>query len=124
VTRWLGSEATLEPDSGGLYRVAVLPGTVASGTFVEVDPPRRLVFTFGWEPGAAGGHSAVMPPGSTTVEIELEAADGGTLLRFAHRELPSPDVVPDHERGWETLLERLAIVASGGDVPSEISRGT
>ena len=46
-TRWMGIEATLEPEPGGTYRVTVLPGNVASGQFVEVDRPRRLVLHLG-----------------------------------------------------------------------------
>lgn len=43
-TRWMGIEATLEPEPGGTYRVTVLSGNVASGQFVAVDRPRRLVY--------------------------------------------------------------------------------
>jgi uncharacterized protein YndB with AHSA1/START domain len=35
----------------GIYRVDV-EGHVARGEYVEVDPPRRVVFTWGWEEGA------------------------------------------------------------------------
>jgi len=49
--KWQGIEAELDPRPGGEYRVGVIPGHVASGEFVEVDPPRRLVWKWGWEPG-------------------------------------------------------------------------
>ena len=62
-TRWMGIEATLDPQPGGGYRVTVLPGNVASGSFVEVDPPRRLVFTWGWEPGGSTGPERRPSPG-------------------------------------------------------------
>ena len=42
------TEATLEPVPGGVYRVSMRDGVEAAGEFVEVDPPRRLVFTWGW----------------------------------------------------------------------------
>jgi uncharacterized protein YndB with AHSA1/START domain len=33
-TRWMGTSATLEARPGGVYRVEVIPGNVASGEFV------------------------------------------------------------------------------------------
>src|SRR5919202_4061710 len=66
-TRWMGSNATLEARPGGEYRVDVIAGHVARGEFVEVERPRRLVPTFGWEP--EGGESNPVPPGSSTIEI-------------------------------------------------------
>lgn len=109
-TRWMGLTATFELHRGGLYRVEVLPGDVARGEFVEIDPPRRLVFTWGWE---SRGH--VVPPGSTTVEFELVPSGEGTTLRFRHRDLPTADSVAKHTRGWTHYLERLVVVAAGGD---------
>ena len=46
-TQWMGEEATLEPVPGGTYRIGMRDGVEASGAFLEVDPPRRLVFTGG-----------------------------------------------------------------------------
>src|SRR5277367_5538366 len=51
---WWGSAITLDPRPGGLLRIEVGVGNVTSGEFVEVDPPRRLVYTWGWEAGGAG----------------------------------------------------------------------
>jgi uncharacterized protein YndB with AHSA1/START domain len=82
--RWTSIDATLEPRPGGLYRVEVIPDTVARGTFVELDPP-RVVFTWGWEPGP-DGETYDVPPGSSTIEIVLEQEGDGTRLRFAHRD--------------------------------------
>ena len=49
ITRWLGVAATLDPRPGGIWRVDMNGSDVAAGAFVEVDPPTRVVFTFGWE---------------------------------------------------------------------------
>ncbi|MGH2663595.1 MAG: SRPBCC family protein [Actinomycetota bacterium] len=54
---WQGVRAELDPQPGGIYRVEMETGDVARGEYLEVDPPRRLVFTWGWE-----GKSEV-PPG-------------------------------------------------------------
>ncbi|HJT18429.1 MAG TPA: SRPBCC domain-containing protein [Thermoanaerobaculia bacterium] len=107
--RWMGSRATLEVRPGGKYHVDVVPGHVASGKFVEVDPPRKLVFTWGWE-GSAG-----VPPGSSTITFELIPRGKGTLLRFTHRDLPDASAVASHAEGWDHYFDRLATVASGGN---------
>ena len=109
--RWMGREVALEPHPGGLYRVDVIPGSVALGEFVEVDPPRRLVWTWGWEPGSLGEEA----PGSTTIEVELIPDGDGTTLRFIHRGLPSAAAGQRHAHGWDHYLERLVVAASGGD---------
>ena len=110
-TRWMGQAAAFDLRPGGVYRVDVIPGNVASGEFVEIDPPRRLVFTWGWEQGT----SDLVPPGSSTVEFELEPRGDGTLLRFRHRDLPSAESAESHAHGWDHYLPRLAAVAAGGD---------
>jgi uncharacterized protein YndB with AHSA1/START domain len=106
--RWKGVEAKLDPTPGGVYRVDVDGSHVAVGEYVVVDPPSRVVFTWGWE----GSEST--PPGSSTVEVTLEAVSGGTRVRLVHRDLPV-EALPDHETGWEHYCERFALAASGGD---------
>ncbi|MGI8421977.1 MAG: SRPBCC family protein [Gaiellaceae bacterium] len=111
--RWMGQVVTLDPRPGGVYRVEVIPGHTASGSFVELDPPRRLVYTWGWEPGA-GGENAV-PPGTSTIEIELVPVGEGTTVRFVHRDLPNAEAAKSHAHGWDHYLERLGTAAAGGD---------
>jgi uncharacterized protein YndB with AHSA1/START domain len=106
---WMGLEASFDPRPGGRYRITVLSGAVASGEFVEVDPPRRLVYTWGWEA------SDSVLPGSTIVQFDLTPTAGGTLLRLTHRHLPDAASAASHARGWTHYLARLAIAAAGGD---------
>jgi uncharacterized protein YndB with AHSA1/START domain len=113
MARWMGSEITLEPRPGGTYRVDVIDGHVASGAFVEVDPPRRLVHTFGWEPEADNPNP--VEPGSTTIEIELEPSGDGTILTFRHTGLPGAEIAQAHAHGWDHYLGRLSVAAQGGD---------
>src|SRR5437764_878668 len=112
-TRWMGQTASFDPRPGGEYRVGVIPGHTAAGEFVELDPPHRLVFTWGWEPGHES--ASPVPPGSSTIEIELIPSGEGTTLRFRHHGLPSPEAAASHAHGWDHYLERLATVAGGGD---------
>jgi uncharacterized protein YndB with AHSA1/START domain len=109
-TRWMGQAADFDLRPGGSYRVDVIPGNVASGEFVEIDPPRRLVYTWGWE-----GEGNPVPPGSSTIEFELEPSGKGTLLRFRHSNLPSDESAASHGHGWDHYLGRLAVVTGGGD---------
>jgi uncharacterized protein YndB with AHSA1/START domain len=109
-TRWMGQEASFDLRPGGEYRVTVIPGNVASGEFVAIDPPHRLVFTWGWESGASS-----VPPASTTIEFELVADGDGTLLRFRHSNLPTAEATASHAHGWDHYLERLAAVGAGSD---------
>ncbi|HEX8743453.1 MAG TPA: SRPBCC family protein [Thermoleophilaceae bacterium] len=108
--RWMGTAAAFDLRPGGAYRVGVLPGSVASGEFVEIDPPRRLVYTWGWE-----HEGSPVPPGSSTVEFELVPQGAGTRLRLRHRDLPGAEEAASHRRGWEHYLPRLAVAAGGGD---------
>jgi uncharacterized protein YndB with AHSA1/START domain len=109
-TRWMGMSATLDPRPGGEYRVAIIPGNTAVGEFIEVDPPRRLVQTWGWDPGGRGDVS----PGATRIEYELIANGDATILRFRH-ELPTSKSAESHALGWDHYFERLAVAAAGGD---------
>jgi uncharacterized protein YndB with AHSA1/START domain len=107
--RWKGMHADLDPRPGGAYRCEVVPGHTARGEYVELDPPRRLVFTWGWDGGDA------VPPGSSTIEVELTPEGEGTSLRFVHRDLPDAEQVASHAQGWDHYLDRLEIAAAGGD---------
>ena len=94
-------------------------GPHGRGEFVELDPPRRLVFTFGWEPEPGAEGPNPVPPGSSTVEIELAPDGDGTRLRFTHRDLPNAEAVESHGHGWDHYLQRLAVAAGGGDPGSD-----
>jgi uncharacterized protein YndB with AHSA1/START domain len=111
MVRWKGQTAELDPRPGGTYRVKINEQAIARGEYVEVDPPRRVVFTWGWE----GGQNPV-EPGTSTVEITLEPDDdGGTRVRLVHRDLPTTEEAEKHTHGWDHYMERLATAAAGGD---------
>lgn len=111
--RWMGVSAVFDPRPGGVYSVEVLPGHTAKGAFVELDPPRRLVFTWGWEPGV-DGDAPMLPPGASTVEFELEPDGAGTRVRLTHR-LPDTEAATRHAHGWDHYLPRLVAAAGGAD---------
>jgi uncharacterized protein YndB with AHSA1/START domain len=106
--RGQGADATLDPRVGGVFSVLMANGMSARGEFLELVPGRRVVFTWGWI-----GYDE-MPPGSSTVEIDLRADGDATILVLTHRSIPD-DEVPSQRQGWAHYLPRLALVASGSD---------
>jgi uncharacterized protein YndB with AHSA1/START domain len=114
-TSWQGVDGEIDARPGGVLRIAMPGGQVASGRFVEVVPDRRLVFTWGWE-----GDAPPVPPGSSTVLIELEPDQAGTLLRLTHSGLALPPVAEHHRNGWMRYLDRLRVRAEGSDPGPDI----
>lgn len=107
--QWMGRLAELDPRPGGDLRVDINGEHIARGEYVELDPPNRLEFTWGWEREDAG-----VGPGGSTVSVTLAEAKGGTLLTLAHSGLPSDEERAAHGEGWSHYLERLVTAGSGG----------
>lgn len=107
---WQGVWAEMDVAPGGELAVDILgDGVVARGRFEEVVPDERLVFTWGWD---APEHP--VPPGSSRVEIELRPDGDGTLLRLTHT-VGAATWGAKVEGGWGHYLDRLAVLAPGGD---------
>ena len=88
ILRWMGTEAQVDPQPGGLYLVNVTGARTARGSFREVVPVHRLAYSFGWD------DSEVVPPGSSLVEIDLIEQPDGTLMRLTHTGLPMTSNAP------------------------------
>ncbi len=106
--RWQVITARVDLRAGGDYRWTIIPGHSAAGTFTEVEPGRRVVFSWGWE------GSAELPPGASTVIITLEHASGGTMVHLVHEGL-SGEQEASHAAGWTHYLDRLVTAATAGD---------
>ena len=111
---WWPDDADLEPVVGARGTVTFgepdAPGTVVAPiTVVEADPPRR--FAFRWVDDETEGFAR-----SLLVTFELEAVDGGTLVRFSETGFREKgwdaavleEAYADHVRGWDLFLPRLA----------------
>jgi len=74
------------------------------GSYLEIDRPRRLVFTWSAIVGDAGDSSDE----PSLVTIELAAADEGCELTLTHRIDPKWVATADQTRaGWTKLLDQL-----------------
>jgi len=110
--RWQAITARVDLRAGGAYRWTIVPGHTVCGTFTEVEPGRRVVFTWGWE------DSGELPPGASTVIVTLEPAEGGTLVRLVHEGLTGEQAA-NHAEGWSHYLDRLVTAASQGDAGAD-----
>ena len=108
MVEWMGVSALLDPRPGGALRIDANGRDVVVGEYLELDPPRRLVFTWGFD-----GDGRATGAGSSRVEVVLEPEGGdGTRLTLSHHDLP-PSARPSHAQGWEHYLERLGRAAAG-----------
>jgi glutathione S-transferase len=103
---------------GGRFRIEMRSpdgkSHVACGTYVEVRPPERLVFTWNREPGseACSGTGAM---DETLVTIELERKGRKTELTLVHERFTDAAARDGHEGGWSGIADRLAgFVAAQG----------
>lgn len=111
--RWMGPEGStctveeLELTLGGCLALRVTfpggPSIRLTGYYEEIDPPRRLVHSWGTDDEEI----------TSTVVWELEPVGSGTRLRLTHLGLTLPDDVEQNEAGWGHLLDRLETVVSG-----------
>ncbi len=107
--QWMGTEVSIDPRPGGEFRVLCGGVNPSAGTYLEVIPNEKVVFTFGWD---LPDHP--IPAGSSEVEITLVPQGESTLVRLVHRGLPD-DAITDHLGGWSYYLGRLETVIAGGD---------
>jgi uncharacterized protein (TIGR03086 family) len=110
--RWQAITARVDLRAGGDYRWTIVPGHSARGRYTEVEPGRRVVFTWGWE------GQADPPPGSSTVTITLEPVAGGTLVRLVHDGL-TDEQAAGHGEGWSHYLDRLVEAGTTGDAGAD-----
>jgi uncharacterized protein YndB with AHSA1/START domain len=107
--RWFAGEPHLETSEaevdlrvGGAVRVVMRDPVRdvehgGGGRYTEIDPPRRLAFTWLWDRDQR----------TTLIELNFEEHDGATTVRFTHRGLWDEEVVRDHTRGWNHCFDNL-----------------
>lgn len=97
----------LDPRVGGAFGLELVSqGKTYSirGTYLEVSPPDRLVFTWQWGDDIPdfGG------PGDTEVRVSLVNRGRMTVCVITHTGFPSQGARDAHERGWSRCLDGMA----------------
>lgn len=121
IRKWWGPgeficpEAHVDLRPGGTYRFAMQPTAgepfIVGGTYMEVDPPVRLRYTWRWETGPAADGS------ESLVTVEFNERGGRTELVLTHTGFPPSHGPAPYEMGWEGGLDKFEtlVAASGVD---------
>ncbi len=94
---WWGAGSTIDPVPGGRVYIRHPNGIETVGEVVEILPPERIVFTYGFASGNP------IPPGASRVTIRLQPDAAGTRLRLLH-EFAEAAVRDQHVQGWRFQL--------------------
>ena len=105
MARWM-PVSLFEPHVGGRFEMAA-GEWVAFGEVTELDPPRRVAYTWDWRNEPLGAR--------TDVTFDLEADGQATILRLRHTGFATPEQATSHSTGWSHYEERLSAAASGRD---------
>ena len=102
---WETPEAQVDLRVGGEVRIVMRnphkgEDYGARGRYTEIDPPRRLAFTWLWDDDD-------LDQVEQLIEIDFSESDGQTTIRFAHRDLWDDEAVADHEDGWTKVFDNL-----------------
>ncbi len=105
------AHAAVDLRVGGAYTIVMEApdGTkyTAHGTYREIDPPNRLVFTFDWQ------EEVHTMDAETVVTVTMTPTDEGTRVDIAHTGFPTAEQAAGHDEGWTVCLEQLAAVDLG-----------
>jgi uncharacterized protein YndB with AHSA1/START domain len=102
---WWGAGSNIEGRKGGQVQICYPNGVKAGGEVIEIEPPGRIVFTYGYESGKP------IPTGSSRVTISLKDHAEGTELTLIH-DFSDAAVRDAHVQGWRYQLALFANVAA------------
>jgi len=98
---WWGAGSSIEARPGGQVRIVHPGGVEVSGVVLDLQPPERIVFTYGYVSGSP------IPPGGSTVTIRVAAHAEGTQLHLTHA-FDSEQQHAAHVQGWRYQLSLFA----------------
>jgi len=98
-------ELIAEPRVGGKFRWDVINcegrEVTIQGEYREIIPGAKIVFT--WK----HCDDELWENQISIVTVEFSDCNNGTELRLKHEQLPGQESRDDHNRGWESVLDRL-----------------
>jgi uncharacterized protein YndB with AHSA1/START domain len=110
--RWWGPKeftctaAELDVRPGGRWRACIESARYGTswmgGVYRQIEPQRRLVFTFAWEDGRD------QPGVDTLVTVTFAEQDGGTLQTFHQAPFVRADGRDSHVAGWNSAFDSEA----------------
>jgi uncharacterized protein YndB with AHSA1/START domain len=104
---WTSPAVEIDLRPGGRYRLSMQDPSgrvrTVGGEYVEVDPPRRLVYTWAWETHGAEEDA----PTIVTVEFR-EPSPGETTVVLTHTGFSHGERRDLHREGWELCIANLA----------------
>jgi len=112
--KWWGGGSTIEARAGGAIHIVHPGGAESRGEVLEVDPPKRIVFTYGFESGTP------IRSGSSRVTITLTPERAGTRLRLVH-EFADEQARNEHVQGWRFQLSVFANIVAD-EVNADVAR--
>ena len=102
---WWGAGSTIDARPGGRVYVRYPTGDEAAGEVIAIEPPSRIVFSYGFVKGTP------VLPGGSRVTISLEPVANGTRLHLLH-EFAEQAVRDEHVQGWRYQLSLFANVVA------------
>jgi uncharacterized protein YndB with AHSA1/START domain len=110
---WWGDGSRIDARPGGRMHITYPDGRTADGRVLEIDAPRRITFTWGFD-----RPDAPVPLDGSVVELTLVACPEGTRLLLVHR-LADAVARDAHEPGWRFQLGLFrGVVAAAALGPS------
>jgi uncharacterized protein YndB with AHSA1/START domain len=111
--RWWGEGSTIDARVGGKVLIRMPGGNRVDGEILEIEPSRRIVFTYRYASG--------VPADGSLVTIVLEEAKSGTVLNLKHA-FSSAKIRDTHVQGWRYQLAVFSKVISDEGAPRAVER--
>jgi uncharacterized protein YndB with AHSA1/START domain len=95
------TRAETDPRAGGTFRIVMVDdetSIVHSGTYREIDRPRRLVFT--WSSPATKFRDSI-------VTVTFQPTSTSTVVEIHQVGLPDDEAMASHRAGWSDALREL-----------------
>lgn len=102
---WTAGEIEIDLRPGGSYRIEMsrlCDSTLVAvrGAFLEVTPPRRLVYIWSWD-------GAFAEMAQTLVTVEIDESEDGAVLTLRHENFGDSGIRNQHRTGWIAACNRL-----------------